>query len=69
MREAFWICRTHVFDPDEYFCSACRGFAKRAYAFCPSCGSRMTAVQEDDSEEWDELDEIEFLLEEEEDEW
>ena len=54
---------------DEYFCSACRGFAKRAYAFCPNCGSRMTAVQEDDSEEWDELDEIEFLLEEEEDEW
>ena len=69
MREATWICRTHLFDPDEYFCSACRKKARKAFGFCPNCGSRMTAVTEDDSEEWEEWDEIDFILEEEEDDW
>ena len=34
MREAHWIKRTHVFDPDEYECSACgRRFRQPAPSF------------------------------------
>ncbi len=36
-----WIKNTHLFDPDDYKCSACGRKADKPYSQCPACGVDM----------------------------
>ena len=38
---AHWIRNTHLFDPDDYECSACGRKTDRPYERCPGCGEYM----------------------------
>ena len=63
MKTARWIKRTHLFRPDEYFCSVCGRASDRAYTVCPVCGSHMKNVKTDPS--WvDEAEELAVILDE-----
>ena len=53
----YWIQKTHLFRKDEFICSACGCKAKKAYRYCPACGSYMIKVRYDAS--W--VDEAEFM--------
>ena len=57
MREAHWIKRTHVFDPDEYECSACGRRFRQPASSCPACGTRMRGTK--DPQDW--VEEMEML--------
>ncbi|MBO6014053.1 MAG: hypothetical protein J6P48_01155 [Oscillospiraceae bacterium] len=66
MKNAVWICKTHLFEPDEYFCSACGAEARRAFRFCPVCGARMARTKSDLT--WlDEAEELDFILDDDDD--
>lgn len=45
MNNAHWIKNTHLFDPDDYECSACGAKADGLYDRCPGCGAEMTGRQ------------------------
>ncbi len=57
MDTADWIKNTHLFDPDDYECSACGSKADEPYDRCPCCGREMTG--EKDGGSW--VDEAAFL--------
>ena len=57
MKYAHWIKNTHLFDPDDYKCSACGAKTDRPYDRCPNCGREMTGKKDGDS--W--VDEAVFL--------
>lgn len=42
MSAAYWIKNTHLFDPDDYECSACGCKVARPTDTCPDCGADMT---------------------------
>ena len=42
MQIAYWIKNTHLFDPDDYECSACGCKVARPTDACPDCGADMT---------------------------
>lgn len=42
MNHAHWIKNTHLFDPDDYECSACGCKVARPMDLCPGCGAEMT---------------------------
>ena len=42
MQTAYWIKNTHLFDPDDYECSACGRRVRRPADTCPDCGADMT---------------------------
>ena len=56
-RRPHWIRHTHLFDPDEYECSACGYRAEKPYRICPHCGRKMKQGRYDPS--W--VDEMEIL--------
>ena len=65
IKEPHWIKHSHLFDPDEYECSACGAVYRRGFASCPNCGVRLRIIY--DTQEWiDEEDEMNWLLEDEE---
>ncbi len=65
IKEPHWIKHSHLFDPDEYECSACGPVYRRSFARCPNCGATLRIVY--DTQEWiDEEDEMNWLLEDEE---
>lgn len=41
MKTAQWTQKTHLFQADEYICSACGTSSKKFYKVCPSCGKTM----------------------------
>ena len=45
MNRAYWIKNTHLFDPDDYECSACGCKVARPTDRCPGCGAEMTGRQ------------------------
>ena len=62
IKEPHWIKHSHLFDPDEYECSACGVVYRRSFASCPNCGATLWIVY--DTQEWiDEEDEMNWLLE------
>ena len=62
IKEPHWIKHSHLFDPDEYECSACGAEYRRSFASCPNCGTTLRIVY--DTQEWiDEEDEMNWLLE------
>ncbi len=56
-KSAYWIKNSHLFDPDDYECSACGSRAAKPSECCPSCGKRMSGQQEGSS--W--VDEAAFM--------
>ena len=54
---AHWIRNTHLFEPDDYECSACGRKADRPYGRCPACGEEMCG--EKDGSSW--VDEAAFM--------
>ena len=42
MQTANWIKNTHLFEADDYECSACGRKADRPLDRCPGCGRDMT---------------------------
>ena len=44
---AYWIQRTHFFDPDEYECSECGAMFARKSLICPACGAPMHGAKKD----------------------
>lgn len=54
---AYWIKNTHLFEPDDYECSACGRKVDRPYDRCPTCGKDMHG--EKDSSSW--VDEAAFM--------
>ena len=65
IKEPHWIKHSHLFDPDEYECSACGAVFRCSFANCPNCGAMLRIVY--DTQEWiDEEDEMNWLLEDEE---
>ena len=62
MQIAYWIKNTHLFDPDDYECSACGASFPRPYAVCPHCGRTMRKTKNDPL--WiDELEELDMIFE------
>jgi predicted amidophosphoribosyltransferase len=57
MKYAYWIKNTHLFDPDDYKCSACGAKSGQLHDRCPNCGREMTGKKDGDS--W--VDEAAFL--------
>ena len=58
---AHWIKRTHVFDADEYECSACGQRFSAAALSCPACGAPMRGME--DPQDWvDEMMELDIIL-------
>ena len=57
MNHAHWIKNTHLFDPDDYECSACGAKADRPYDRCPNCGREMRGAK--DGSSW--VDEAAFM--------
>lgn len=57
MNRADWIKNTHLFDPDDYECSACGAKADRPYDRCPNCGKEMCGAK--DGSSW--VDEAAFM--------
>ena len=63
MKAAHWIRRSHLFRPDEYFCSACGAACETPRGECPACGSAMKKTKHDPS--WaDEAEALSALLDE-----
>lgn len=58
--KAYWTQHTHLFEDDEYECSACGAMHDKPYAVCPNCNSHMGKVKYDASwvDEMAEYDEI-----------
>ena len=46
---AHWIINTHLFDPDDYECSACGQKTDKPYDQCPGCGADMHGQKDGDS--------------------
>ena len=44
-----WIRNTHLFDPDDYECSACSRKTDKPYDRCPGCGAAMHGQKDGDS--------------------
>ena len=42
MNNAFWIKNTHLFEKDDYECSACGCKVSWPADCCPGCGAEMT---------------------------
>ena len=42
MNNAHWIKNTHLFEKDDYECSACGCKVARPTDRCPGCGAEMT---------------------------
>lgn len=62
---ARWIRRTHLFQADEYICSACGTSCVRPLRVCPGCGAGMKGTKYDPS--WvDEAEGLSALLD---DDW
>ena len=60
--KAYWIQKTHLFDSDEYICSACRYSAPKPANVCPNCGSIMEKCKYDPN--WvDEFEMMDSILE------
>lgn len=57
MDYAYWIKNTHLFDPDDYECSACGCKAARPTDRCPGCGWEMCGAK--DGKSW--VDEAAFM--------
>ncbi len=57
MKNAYWIKNTHLFDPDDFQCSACGAKTGLPYDRCPNCGREMLGEKEGES--W--VDEAAFL--------
>ena len=56
-KAARWIRHTHLFQKDEYECSACGGKVDKPYRICPRCGMPMKGSNYDPS--W--VDEMEMI--------
>ncbi len=46
---ANWIKHEHLFEDDEYECTACGYMSDKPYTVCPRCGAGMTSVKYDPS--------------------
>jgi len=46
-KTAYWTQKTHLFDADEFICSACGYSADKAYKNCPKCGAEMAESKYD----------------------
>ena len=42
MNNAHWIKNTHLFEKDDYECSACRCKVSSPTDRCPDCGAEMS---------------------------
>ena len=46
---AYWIQKTHLFQEDEYECSACGRRFDKPYVRCPNCSRNMVKSKYDPS--------------------
>ena len=61
IRDPHWIRHTHVFDPDEYECSACGRTFPEPAPECPACHTVMRGTE--DPQDWvDEMAEMDIIL-------
>ena len=61
MKDPHWIRHTHVFEPDEYECSACGQMSPAPAEKCPACGETMLGLE--DPQDWvDEMAEMDIIL-------
>ena len=61
-KTAHWIRHTHIFQGDEFECSACGEVVARPKKSCPNCGCVMKGTKGDQG--WiDEMEAIDAWLE------
>ncbi len=61
MKDPHWIRHTHVFEPDDYECSACGHMSPAPAKKCPACGETMLGLE--DPQDWvDEMAEMDIIL-------
>lgn len=61
MKDPHWIRHTHVFEPDDYECSACGALSPSPAPRCPACGEAMLGLE--DPQDWvDEMAEMDIIL-------
>lgn len=60
-RRPHWIRHTHLFDADEFECSACGARLSDTSNQCPVCGANMQGMT--DPQDWvDEAEELDWIL-------